>query len=160
MQTPTIRFECPSCGADMEAAAEKAGWVTVCADCRQSFSIPQPVDLDQTWKIRVVTSPDFLRGDARVSETLDSVHAMRVVAMGPVADIKTFLRDAVGGRAKTVEAAFAKARSEVLNDLRAQALRKRAHAIVSLNVEIGELNQSIVFVAASGTPVILSSQSS
>jgi len=87
------------------------------------------------------------------------VSARQVVGQNAWKDFLASVRDAVGGRSKTVEATLAKMEQEILSELKWLASKSGANAIVSTRIEFGEISGGSVgmmfFATGYATPVLL-----
>lgn len=65
------------------------------------------------------------------------------------------VRDVVGGRARSYEGKLAAARTAALDDLRWEAMRVEAHAVVSVKIDHETIKGTMLMVTAVGTAVTL-----
>ena len=72
-------------------------------------------------------------------------------------DLFAGVRDIVGGRSQSYEQELAKARSEAMDDLKQQAERLGADAVVGIDIdyEVISVNGNMLMVSVSGTAVKL-----
>ena len=93
-----------------------------------------------------------------VSERLEIVAAEVVVGMNVFKDILAGVRNVVGGRSNTIQTALKDIRLQALDELRSEAARVGADAVVGVSLdyqEIGATGSTMLFVIASGTAVKL-----
>jgi uncharacterized protein YbjQ (UPF0145 family) len=90
-----------------------------------------------------------------VSEHLDIVGAEIAIGMNIFRDIAADWRDIVGGRSGAVQKALREARAHVLADLRIDAARRGADAVVGVRIDYSDMGSrgQMLFVAATGTAV-------
>lgn len=95
-----------------------------------------------------------------ILETVDVITSEAVMAMSIFKDIANAWRDAVGGRSKTIQANLREAREMCLWELRQEARRRFADAVIGVDLDYSEFSSSLVsggmlMVVASGTAVRL-----
>ncbi|WP_020187790.1 heavy metal-binding domain-containing protein [Methylopila sp. 73B] len=105
----------------------------------------------------VVTTGPALPGAADY-EILDVISAEAAMAMNIFKDIATAWRDTFGGRAKSLQGALREARVLCLSELRVEALKLGADAVIAVDLDYSEFNSanasgSMLFVVATGTAV-------
>jgi uncharacterized protein YbjQ (UPF0145 family) len=96
-----------------------------------------------------------------ISERLEIVAAECVLGMNIFQDIGSAIRDVVGGRNETYQAKLREARNTVLAELKREAFRLGADAVVAVDLDYSEISgggKSMLFLVASGTAVRLSKQ--
>lgn len=96
-----------------------------------------------------------------VSERLEIITAECVLGMNIFSDIASAVRDLVGGRNESYQAKLRDARKAVLKDLRLEAHRLGADAVVAVDLDYSEISgggKSMLFLVASGTAVRLKAQ--
>ena len=92
-----------------------------------------------------------------ITQTLDIVGAQCVYGVNAFADIAGGLRELVGGRSKAIQDKLAEARREVSQELREEAYKLGANAVISVTFEhseIGDKGGFMLMVTATGTAAI------
>ena len=92
-----------------------------------------------------------------IREYLGIVTGEVIVGANIFKDLFAGIRDIVGGRAGAYEATLRDARHEAFNDLRAEAQRLGADAVVGIDIDYEVVGQggSMLMVSVSGTAVRL-----
>jgi uncharacterized protein YbjQ (UPF0145 family) len=148
---------CPEC----RAAKEKAE-----AESRESLlkaisSRPDPMIAEQARieaKIAAIILTTETVTNLPISKRLEIITAEAVVGMNIFQDIGSALRDIVGGRNATYQTKLREARHVVLDELRHEAHRIGADAVVAVDLDYSEISgggKSMLFLVASGTAVRL-----
>ncbi len=109
-------------------------------------------------KFPVVSSERINQPGFVVERHLPIVFSRRVYGINLVAEMIVGVTDLVGGRSGRMEEAFANIESELLSEIRGQAGRSGAHAVVCFRVQFGNLtrgNTFMIYGSAQGTPVVL-----
>jgi uncharacterized protein YbjQ (UPF0145 family) len=110
--------------------------------------------------VRLVTTPELAVPGWHVTQTLPMISAHRIVGLNAWKDFLVAVRDLIGGRSQTAEAALSRMEHELLAELQAKAQRIGAHAVVAVRVQIGEISGGgkgqMLYASAHGTPVVLS----
>lgn len=94
----------------------------------------------------------------RIVERLDIITAECVFGMHLLKDLLAIGRDAFGGRSGTLQDTLREARRTVLRELRAEAYRLGADAVIAVDLDYSEISgggKSMLFLVASGTAVRL-----
>jgi uncharacterized protein YbjQ (UPF0145 family) len=94
----------------------------------------------------------------QIENRLNIVTAECSFGMNLFEDFFTAMSDIFGGRSKTTQDSLRKAREVVLRELRIEALRLGANAVIGVNLSYSEFSgkmKSMLFIVASGTAVIL-----
>ncbi|UPV75563.1 YbjQ family protein [Halorussus limi] len=99
-----------------------------------------------------ITTTDGLDG-REVSEYLGVVSGEAVVGANVVSDIAAGIRDVVGGRSGSYEKKIETARTEAIEDLRAEAEDLGADAVVGASFDYEEMAEGMLWVNLSGTAV-------
>jgi uncharacterized protein YbjQ (UPF0145 family) len=105
----------------------------------------------------LATTTPFVDGRT-VEKYIDVVTSECVFGMSVFADIFTSLSDFFGGRSGTSQDTLRRARETCLYELRKEALRLGANAVIGINLDYSELSgqgKSMLFLVASGTAVVL-----
>lgn len=106
--------------------------------------------------VQVTTAPS-LEG-FRVTRTVDIVTAEYVGGVNILRDILTNWTDFLGGRSGTLQNELRNARETCLTNLRAEADRIGANAVIAVDLDYSEISgggKSMLFLVASGTAVIV-----
>ena len=164
----TAEFECPLCGAIVEAALP-LGEMAYCSSCHSDIHVPRDLDVDkrepegdpQPHDALLVSTTPGLEG-ITVTEYLGPVSAHAVMGANILRDIAGEITDVVGGRAHFYESLLDRAVSSVLDELRYRAWRLGADGVVGLSYdyETVGVRSSMLLVAGSGTAVKLESADS
>ncbi len=96
--------------------------------------------------------------NAEIEEILDVVSAEVVIGMNVFKDIFSRVRDLVGGRARSVQNTLKDLRSQALDELRSEAKRLGADAVIGVDLDYSEFSgggRSMMFLVANGTAVAL-----
>ena len=135
------------CNACVEKNAAKA---------RAMLDEVPPSASDLSAAARAITlSTEMTISDAR-TDRLGIVTGTCIFGQHIGKDILGAVRDVVGGRATRIEAIFKDARNAALDDLRSEALRLGADAVLAVQIthqEITGPGNSMVMVTATGTAV-------
>lgn len=113
-------------------------------------------------RLPLVTSETYVKGDLCIIEHLPAVTSMRAYSFNILQEISADLRDLIGGKAGTVQAAMERIEADLLDEISIKSEQSGADAVVCLRLqfyEIGDSRRGRTLIAfASGTPVILSDQ--
>lgn len=89
-----------------------------------------------------------------VIDHLEIVSAEVVVGMNIFKDLFTEVRDLVGGRTRNVQNALRDIRKEAMDELRMEAAKVSANAVVGVNLSYAEIGgKTMLMLVASGTAV-------
>jgi uncharacterized protein YbjQ (UPF0145 family) len=104
----------------------------------------------------VITTTDAPVG-AIVAQQIDIIGAEIAIGMNILRDFAADWRDIIGGRSDAVQKALREARAHVLADLRIDAARRGADAVVGVRIDYSDMGSrgQMLFVAATGTAVKL-----
>lgn len=160
---------CKQCDQRLALLERKAGICFVCAEKNRNPSVvsqeslPRPVPngqgIDETANALsaiILTTESSPKLD--ISERLEIITAECVLGMNIFSDIAASVRDLVGGRNESYQAKLRDARKTVLKDLRLEAHRLGADAVVAVDLDYSEISgggKSMLFLVASGTAVRL-----
>lgn len=106
--------------------------------------------------IQITTAPG-LEG-YRVAKTLDIITAEYVGGVNMFRDILAVVTDVVGGRSSTMQRELRKAREICIANLKADADRIGANAVIAVDLDYSEISgggKSMLFLVASGTAVVV-----
>lgn len=119
---------------------------------------PAPLrDMEEADLRRIILSTEAAP-DLQVAERLDVITAEFAVGMNVLTDIFNAWRDFFGGRSKSYQNTLKDARKTVLRELRLEAHRLGADAVLGVNLAYSEISgggKSMLFMVASGTAVKL-----
>lgn len=107
-------------------------------------------------RIQLTTTPS-LEG-YRVTETVAIITAEHVEGINILVDFLSEIRDAAGGRSQTLQSALRTARQTCIAELRIEADRLGANAVIGVSLDYSEISgggKSMLFLVASGTAVIV-----
>ena len=93
-----------------------------------------------------------------ITEVVEIVSAEVAVGMNIFKDIFSAVRDVVGGRAGAVQGTLRDLRGQALEELRQEASRVGADAVVGVDLDYSEFSgggRSMLFMVANGTAVRL-----
>lgn len=93
-----------------------------------------------------------------IAERLEIIAAECVLGMNIFKDIGSAMRDLIGGRNEAYQTALRDARKSVLTELKREALKIGADAVVAVDLDYSEISgggKSMLFLVASGTAVRL-----
>lgn len=111
-------------------------------------------------KIRGIVLTTALEVPKRsIESALGIVATESAIGLSIFKDIANTWRDFVGGRSATVQNALRDARKSCLDELRKEAHKLKADAVIAIDLNYNEISTGsggILFVAASGTAVKLS----
>lgn len=150
---------CPDCRAAKERAASESRESLL----RAITSRPDPMIAEQA-RIKAEIAAIILTTETvtnlPISKRLEIITAEAVVGMNIFQDIGSALRDIVGGRNATYQTKLREARQVVLDELRHEAHRIGADAVVAVDLDYSEISgggKSMLFLVASGTAVQIDS---
>lgn len=142
--------KCTSCGAEFWI-----GGTELCADCDAKEASKQ---VQAAMKNLILTTSIDVP-NREVGEVLSIVSSEAAIGMNVFKDIANNWRDFVGGRSETSQNALKDTRTACLEELKKEAVKLRADAVIAVSFAYNQLNTSgpggILFVAASGTAVTL-----
>ena len=100
----------------------------------------------------IVTTTPFLPG-YRVKRVLGIVYGMSVRTRGMLGRFVAGIEALVGGRGSAYLAELEKARNEALEELKVNAAKMGANAVVAVDFETAEILEGFIVVTAYGTAV-------
>ena len=150
-----MRWQCRTCRRinDVEQRKCKCGFVLSDDELNASLA-RNKAEAAAVAPVTLTTAPS-LEG-WRIRRTYDIVTAECVLGMNVFADMFASIRDFVGGRSKAVQDALKRAKETCLNELRAEAHRMGANAVIAVTLNYSEISgggKSMLFLVASGTAV-------
>lgn len=159
MNPDSIEITCGTCGERHSFRRALLGRLVKCPACGGRVTVidepAEPVDQPIVTEIPVVTASVFLRPGQRMIETGPLLTAHRAIGTSVLTDVLVAIADFAGGRSQRVEDLMRQLHEGVVADLAHQAAALGYDAIVSLRVDFSELGKSVIYAAASGTPVKL-----
>lgn len=99
-----------------------------------------------------ITTTDGLEG-REVTEYLGVVSGEAIIGANVVSDIAAGIRDVVGGRSGSYEKKVETGRQEAISDIRMEAERLGADAVVGASFDYEEMGEGMLWVNLSGTAV-------
>lgn len=99
-----------------------------------------------------ITTTDGLEG-REVTEYLGVVSGEAIIGANVVSDIAAGIRDVVGGRSGSYEKKVETGRQEAISDIRIEAERLGADAVVGASFDYEEMGEGMLWVNLSGTAV-------
>jgi len=161
---------CTSCNLEFGFGDLRGG---VCRDCRAKAEaasmasayrkieqgIVSPEDLNDPALARIIITTGSDIPGRQIDSIIGIVGAETALGLSIFKDIANNFRDFFGGRSKTVQSAVRDARTVCMIELRREAIRLNADAIIAIKIDFSELSTGgaggILFVAATGTAVKL-----
>ena len=107
---------------------------------------------------RIVLTTTATVPNREIKEVVDIVSAEVAVGMNIFKDMFSAVRDVVGGRAVAVQDTLRDLRGQALEELRQEASRIGADAVVGVDLDYSEFSgggRSMLFIVANGTAVRL-----
>ena len=106
---------------------------------------------------RIMVTTEAALPDLDIEKRLSVVTAEVAIGLNVFKDVFTVARDIVGGRSKTIQNAFSKARDTVLKEMRREADRAGADAIIGVDFKYNEISsgRSMLLMVGIGTAVTL-----
>ena len=106
---------------------------------------------------RIMVTTEAALPDLDIEERLSVVTAEVAIGLNLFKDVFTVARDIVGGRSKTIQNAFSEARDTVLKEMRREADRAGADAIIGVDFKYNEISsgRSMLLMVGVGTAVTL-----
>ena len=107
---------------------------------------------------RIVLTTTATVPNREVKEVVNIISAEVAVGMNIFKDMFSAVRDVVGGRAGSVQDTLRDLRNQALEELREEAARVGADAVVGVDLDYSEFSgggRSMLFIVANGTAVRL-----
>ena len=106
---------------------------------------------------RIMVTTEAALPDLDIEKRLLVVTAEVAIGLNVFKDVFTVARDIVGGRSKTIQNAFSEARDTVLKEMRREADRAGADAIIGVDFKYNEISsgRSMLLMVGVGTAVTL-----
>ena len=128
----------------------------MCEDCKAKEK--NPLDNDAYNNMILTTSPS-IEGN-RITQYIGIVTSQSIQGLGMFKDLGAGIADAIGGSASGYEQSLEEMQKAVLLSLKRKAYDLGANAIISIDLDLGELKGSMLMLAASGTAVVVTPISS
>ena len=109
-------------------------------------------------RVAIFTTPSCIITGWKITRTLPMITARRVIGVNAWQDLAIAMRDLVGGRSATAEAALETLENELLWELRRKAATLGSYAILGTQIQFGEISGSksqMFYATAQGTPAVL-----
>jgi uncharacterized protein YbjQ (UPF0145 family) len=106
---------------------------------------------------RIMVTTETALHDLTIDERLTVVTAEVAIGLNVFKDVFTVARDIIGGRSKTIQNAFSEARDTVLKEMRREADKMGAQAIIGVDFKYNEISsgRSMLLMVGVGTAVTL-----
>ena len=107
---------------------------------------------------RIVLTTTANVPNRQIKEVVNIISAEVAVGMNIFKDMFSVVRDVVGGRAGSVQDTLRDLRNQALEELREEAARVGADAVVGVDLDYSEFSgggRSMLFIVANGTAVRL-----
>lgn len=147
--------KCSQCGAEFWIGSDE-----LCLDCKEQIQASSR--RLQHNSIILTTTIDV--PNRQIEKVVSIIAAEAAVGLNIFKDIANNWRDFFGGRSGTSENALRDVRSDCLTQLRTEADKAGADAVIGVSFHYNQLNTSgtggILFVAATGTAVKLKAEQS
>ena len=107
---------------------------------------------------RIVLTTTATVPNREIKEVVNIISAEVAVGMNIFKDMFSAVRDVVGGRAGSVQDTLRDLRNQALEELREEAARVGADAVVGVDLDYSEFSgggRSMLFIVANGTAVRL-----
>lgn len=119
-----------------------------------------PSDIIDEVGADIIVTTTYSVPDRRVEEIISIVTAEVALGMHIFKDIANSFRDVFGGRSATMQSSLRQARENCITELKREALRLSADAILAVDLDYSEFTSpsvqgGMLFVVASGTAVRL-----
>lgn len=101
-----------------------------------------------------LTTTDKLEGE-KVEKELGIVSGEIVMGANLGRDILFSLKNLIGGRAESYEKALEKGRHEAIGDLKKEAKKLGADAVIGIKFDYGEMGEGAMLITCTGTAVKL-----
>lgn len=108
--------------------------------------------------MRIVLTTTATVPNREIKEVVNIISAEVAVGMNIFKDMFSAVRDVVGGRAGSVQDTLRDLRNQALEELREEAARVGADAVVGVDLDYSEFSgggRSMLFIVANGTAVKL-----
>lgn len=140
---------------DVEIKAESEDKALSSFMNRNETSQPEPIQ-------DIITTPILLTTETNLGnvaiERRGIVYADCVYGVNVVKDIFAGFRDFFGGRSKAIEDVIRDGRATATNEIRQQALKQGANAVIGVSYSVDDIsgkNVNMICVSATGTAVVI-----
>lgn len=146
---------CMKCGTQVKQrrASKFKPDFWLCDECLATEVSPET---DPRYRNFIVTTSHTIEGQ-RIVRYLDVISAQSVKGLGLFKDFGAGISDITGGSAKGYERELDAMRKETLTKLKDRALAMGATAVISVDLDYGDLKGSMLMLVANGTAVIAES---
>ncbi len=151
-------YECPSCGVIYDKYASHDEIIQRVKDDGDWSKMPIHMMRKAVDEVIVTTTP-MIPG-VQVDAIIEIITAEVAFGMNVFKDIFAKVKDVTGGRSKATQNILRDARKQAIFELKKEALKVGADAVVSVDLDYSEFSgggKSMLFIIASGTAVKLSS---
>ncbi|MCZ4258260.1 YbjQ family protein [Sulfitobacter sp. G21635-S1] len=146
--------KCKSCGKVLTAYSRRG--TDTCRECGPTPEDNQVALKQREAEIEAIIVTTETHTDMDIRERLGIVTAECAYGMNAFKDLFAGVRNVFGGRSKAVQDTMRDARETVLYELKQEAARLGADAVIAVDldyVQIGDGGWSMVMLVASGTAV-------
>ncbi len=148
---------CSDCGKALNMFNQaKPGLCNICANKDPDAEAAEQALLAKDAAIDAIIVTTEMQTDLLIGERLGIITAECAYGMNVFKDLFASIRNIVGGRSAAVQKTMRDARETVLYELKQEAHRKGADAVIAVDldyVQIGDGGWSMVMLVASGTAV-------
>lgn len=102
----------------------------------------------------LVTTTSTIEGK-RISSYIGLVNGEAIIGANIVKDFFAGITDIVGGRSGAYEQALREAKSIAIKEMMDQATRLGANAVIGVDMDYENINNTMLMVSANGTAVVL-----
>lgn len=160
-----ILWDCPFCDTRVELASNTEGSTMTCHFCGMESLVELPpvrtptrAEQNQIANIPVVGTETLTSAGFEIVQHKPIVFSRRVYGINVLAEAMISVKDMLGGRSERLEKAIAHIQRELWDDIRTQAIRSGANAVVRFDCHISNLSSSgttVLCGVAHGTPVVI-----
>lgn len=102
----------------------------------------------------LVTTTSNIEGK-RISNYIGLVNGEAIIGANIVKDFFASITDVVGGRSGAYEQALREAKSIAIKEMMDQATRLGANAVIGVDMDYENINNTMLMVSANGTAVVI-----
>lgn len=151
--------QCVECRRELPDYQVRFG---ICNECFNESAVDQETALKRKAE-KVILSTSIDVPGREVADCIGLVSSEAAFAQGIIKDIGNSWRDFLGGKSSNVQQAIRQVRETCLLQLKTEAARLKADAVVAVQISYNDINTpsagGILFMAATGTAVRLTSKS-
>ena len=150
------RIEIPVKAGPLGISVDSRSIIDIDDEAAVNQYIQQKKFNDSLQSVTLSTTPE-IAGHV-IEKTIEIVTAECVFGMGVFKDFFTGMSDFFGGRSKTTQDTLRSARQMCLSELKAEAVKVGANAVVGVSLDYSEFSgqgKSMLFLVASGTAVFV-----